>query len=164
MTRVDVPARELRGASEAAVRVFRERLSCRGIPPRPREPEVDQMEPPCVFPGAEDEVARFDVAVDDALPVDVLEDVQLRAVAVSVRRLFGLTARLERQRRTIWHTRMTRLRCVSRVAPIFLMASSRFGPRRSITRYSKYWDLPHATTLGMPRCSSGHTCESITAA
>ena len=90
MTRVDVPARELWGASEAPVRVFRERLSCRGIPPRPREPKVDQMEPPCVFPSAEDEVAWFDVAVDDALRVDVLEDVQLRAVTVSVRRLFGL--------------------------------------------------------------------------
>ena len=90
MTRVDVPTGELRGASEAAVRVFRERFSCRGIPPRPREPKVDQMEPPRVFPGAEDEVARFDVAVDDALLVDVLEDAQLWAVAVSVRPCFGL--------------------------------------------------------------------------
>lgn len=67
-------------ASKPHVLLLRERRPGLGVDPRPGEPEVDEMQSAVFLSrSAEDEVARLDIAVDDALIVDVLDDVQLPA-------------------------------------------------------------------------------------
>ena len=77
MIQVNVPTGEVQCPSEPEVCVFGEWVAGAWIDPRPREPKVNQMEPPCMFVGPEHEVARLDVAVDNASFVDMFNDVQL---------------------------------------------------------------------------------------
>ena len=49
----------------------------------------------------------------------------------------------------------TAFRRLSPCGPIVLRILSRDDPRRSITKYSKYCDLPHAITLGILECPGG---------
>ena len=77
VTQVDVSAGEMQGASETGIQLFREWLPGLGVYPRPGEPKIDEIKFAAFLSRSEDEVARLDVAVNDTLVVDMLNDVQL---------------------------------------------------------------------------------------